>query len=364
VPAVKFKDTNGKTVTAPLTRSGDRCRVSSPVWYGQYTDADGGVQREPLCENKAAAEQMLNDLVRKAALGKAGIRDPFEHHHKRPRAEQLVDWEAFLHADGNAEKHVKQTVACVRRILDGCQFVFIADLSASAVQQFLASLRQKGRRAFRPLDPAREWWTKKELADILGVKPTAIPSLVKRHRLTAVEEGKARRFPLAMAEVLLALRAQGRSIKTSNLYLDGINAFCSWLVQDKRTGDNPLAHLSGGNVKVDRRHDRQTLSAEQLAVILEVALVSEKSFRGLSGRDRHALYLCATGTGFRAGDVGVLRPEWSSRPAITTWDRPWSGFHCSARRTILAPRRCRPRALMSLALPRHLHRQLTAGKKT
>jgi hypothetical protein len=56
------------------------------------------------------------------------------------------------------------------------------------------------------------------------------------------------------------LRTRGRSIKTSNLYLGAVKSFCAWLVQDRRTADNPLAHIEGGNVKLDRRHDRQTLS--------------------------------------------------------------------------------------------------------
>src|SRR2546428_5275000 len=46
-PAVRFKDAEGRNVTAPLTRKGDRCRVASPVWYGEYTDADGARQRVP-----------------------------------------------------------------------------------------------------------------------------------------------------------------------------------------------------------------------------------------------------------------------------------------------------------------------------
>jgi integrase/recombinase XerC len=81
-------------------------------------------------------------------------------------------------------------------------------------------------------------------------------------------------------------------------------------VRDRRTGENPLAHLEGGNVKLDRRHDRQTLTAEQLAAILAAAAASKKVFRGLGGRDRHALYLCAMGTGFRAGELASLLPEW------------------------------------------------------
>ena len=47
-------------------------------------------------------------------------------------------------------------------------------------------------------------------------------------------------------------RSRGRSIKTSNLYLDAIKGFLAWMVQDRRAADNPLAHLSGGNDPIPR----------------------------------------------------------------------------------------------------------------
>jgi integrase len=73
--------------------------------------------------------------------------------------------------------------------------------------------------------------------------------------------------------------------------------------------DNPLAHLSGGNVKLDRRHDRRPLSAEELHCVLGAAWKSDRAFRGLSGRDRHFLDLTAVYNGFRARELASLTPE-------------------------------------------------------
>jgi integrase len=147
------------------------------------------------------------------------------------------------------------------------------------------------------------------LAALLGVGPASVPSLVRRHRLEATGNTKARRYPRETAEALHALRCRGRSIKTSNLYLDALKGFTAWLVQDRRVADNPLAHLSGGNVKLDRRHDRRALPLDQLRAVLDAAVRSEVSFRGLSGADRHVLYLAACATGFRAEELACLRPE-------------------------------------------------------
>jgi hypothetical protein len=83
VPAVRFKGADGKAVTAPVIMkgkgAGQTCRVPSPNWYGRVNG-----ERVTLCTNTAAAEVMLADLARKAAMGKAGMGDPFEEHRNRP----------------------------------------------------------------------------------------------------------------------------------------------------------------------------------------------------------------------------------------------------------------------------------------
>src|SRR5262249_4676949 len=81
------------------------------------------------------------------------------------------------------------------------------------------------------------------------------------------------------------------------------------LGQARGMPDNPLSHLAGGNVKLDRRHDRRPLSAEELRRVLAMAEVSERNFRGLSGRDRRFLYLTAMCSGFRAGELASLTPQ-------------------------------------------------------
>src|SRR5262245_49743901 len=68
--------------TATDPRTGRKVRRASKKWYAQYVDAAGVRQRVPLSANKTAAQQMLNELVRKAELAKVGILDPFEVHSK------------------------------------------------------------------------------------------------------------------------------------------------------------------------------------------------------------------------------------------------------------------------------------------
>src|SRR5262249_58694196 len=124
-----------------------------------------------------------------------------------------------------------------------------------------------------------------------GSRPPPGPSRGRPPRWDARGKGKPRRYPRATAEALRALRSRGRRIKTSSLYLDAMKGFAAWLVQDRRAADNPLAHLSGGNVKLDRRHDRRALPLDELRAVLDAAAQSDVAFRGMSGPDRHLLYL-------------------------------------------------------------------------
>jgi site-specific recombinase XerC len=147
-----------------------------------------------------------------------------------------------------------------------------------------------------------------------------VGTAVRRHRLAASGAGKARRFPRATVEALLERLCRGASVETTNQYLSHLKAFCRWMVKDRRAGDNPLAHLAAGNVEVDRRHDRRELEAGELRRLLEVTRDSGRTFRGLAGADRYALYATACGTGFRASALASLTPESFDLDAVRSVD--------------------------------------------
>jgi hypothetical protein len=130
-PHARYK-ADGKTVLAPLTRNGERVRLKSEKWYGEYADRDGVVRRVPLSTDKTAAGQMLRELVGKSERGKAGLADPFEEQHARPLKEHLEDYRRHLEAEGNGAEHVRNTCAQIRRVLEGCKFTSIPDLLLQA----------------------------------------------------------------------------------------------------------------------------------------------------------------------------------------------------------------------------------------
>src|SRR5262245_56102674 len=145
-PHARFKE-DGKTVTAPLNRKGHRIRLLSAKWYGEYVDANGQTQREPLSTDKTAAGQMLAELVRKAELGKAGVSDPYAQHRKRPLREHLEDFRAALSAKGNSPDYVALVLGRLRALVEGRNWQTLRDISASQADEWIARQKTPGQPA-------------------------------------------------------------------------------------------------------------------------------------------------------------------------------------------------------------------------
>ena len=235
--------------------TGQPTRTMAQKWYGQYLetiiDAGGNQQQKlrriPLDANKGKAKAMLNEIVhkmeRKLAMAKAGIVNPFEDHAKRPLLCHLDDWEKVLKARDNTDEYVALKIARAKKIITACKFKVIADFSASRVEGCLADMRKDSPRC---------------------------------------------------------------GTQTSNHYLGAIKQFARWLVKDRRAAESVLAHLDGGNVELDRRHDRRDLSDAEL-LYLFASTRRARSIRRISGRDREMLYLTAVYTGLRASELHSLK---------------------------------------------------------
>jgi integrase/recombinase XerD len=108
-----------------------------------------------------------------------------------------------------------------------------------------------------------------------------------------------------VVEFLRELRETGKSAQTHNNYLASVKQFSRWLVRDRRIGFDSLAHISGQNVRLDRRHDRRALSSDEFNRLIQAAR-SGKTIEAIAGPDRAMLYVLAAWTGFRKGELGSL----------------------------------------------------------
>ncbi len=114
--------------------------------------------------------------------------------------------------------------------------------------------------------------------------------------------------PSAVQSAIQALRDDGLSLQTCNHYLRAIKQLSRWLWRDGRLREDTLAHLSGYNVKLDRRHDRRAMTDDELARLIDTAKQGP-IVGGMSGPERAMLYQLAVGTGFRANEIRSLTPE-------------------------------------------------------
>jgi integrase len=93
------------------------------------------------------------------------------------------------------------------------------------------------------------------------------------------------------------------SQKTKNYYLKAAQQYCRWMVQDGRSIDNPLKHLTVAKAQSEKR---AALEPEELRELLTHTEPTGTSY-SLTGRQRITVYRVAAETGFRASEIDSLK---------------------------------------------------------
>ena len=180
----------------------------------------------------------------------------------KPLSEHVNEYEAVLLARGRVAKHVKSVVMQIRRLVKMADFKGWHDVSASKVER-------------------------------------AISKLAEEEKL---------------------------SLQTLNFYLQATKQFCRWMVEDGRAEVNPLQKLKRQNVDTDRRHDRRTLSVDEVRWLLTAT--EEAPVRcNASGPERVLIYRLALETGLRAAEIHSLKKnsfDFDARPATVTVEAGYS----------------------------------------
>jgi integrase len=251
-------------------------RHQTKLWYIECRDHHRHVRRLPAFKDKAASESLGRQLEKLVSfrvsngvldpamlkwlesvpvdirnlLVRWGILEKDQATVGQPLRVHLADFLATLRSHGITEAHSKRVTNRARKVIEECGFVYWSQITASAVERFLATLRK----------------TKKV-------------------------EGKKEK--------------KGLSVQTSNFYLQSIKQFCKFMVMDGRAIQSPIAHLKALNIRVDRRHDRRALTLKELLHLLTKTADGE-AFDGITGPERSLLYRFAAETGLRAGEIRSL----------------------------------------------------------
>ena len=82
-------------------------------------------------------------------------------------------------------------------------------------------------------------------------------------------------------------QGEGRSLQTCNHHRNAIKSFAKWLYETHRIRENILRGVAGFNVKEDPRHERRTVSLDELRRLIEAAEAGEP-FKSMTGPMRRS----------------------------------------------------------------------------
>ncbi len=196
-----------KVRRVPYYPAADTGKKLSRKWYAVFVDYSEVLRRLPLFTDRKASEELARKVDRLNSIRAAGDTIPPDLSRylesmppgiltrlakwdivpasrmtaSKPLSEHVDDWYRSLLAKGTTGKQAELVKTRVNRIIDGCGFDYVGDISAAKVMQFTAALRE-------------------------GTRPV--------------------------------------SERTSNFYLGAMNQFCRWLVSDRRITENPMTGFS------------------------------------------------------------------------------------------------------------------------
>jgi integrase/recombinase XerD len=237
-------------------------------FYAVFSDHHMTLRRLPLFKDKKASQQAANAIEKlvshraagntmppeltafventlpaiRTTLAKWDILDPRRIQASKPLKEHLAAWEGALKAKGSTDGHVRQTLQRVRKVIDGCGFRFMSEISVGRVRTALARL-QEGEKGFNS--------------------------------------------------------------QTIKFYRSACRQFCNWAVREHRVAENPLLHLETPKTVSDRRHPRRAFTLVELQALIDTARRGPDRM-GMSGPERALLYRLAVETAFRANELRSL----------------------------------------------------------
>jgi integrase/recombinase XerD len=245
-PGVRWKGRGGKWVYGVVCEDNPaRCRVEAQNWYCYYTDSKGKRRSKKGYADKTATEAMLAQIVQREARIHAGFLPPEAASAPSAIPDLLAEFERHLADSGSGPRYARDRALYALRVLRAAGVTRVSELTPAKVVRAVAAVRED-----------------------LALSPL-----------------------------------------TAGYHLSATKQFTRWLALTRKS--EPTDHLSGLPCKLDTSRPtfvRRALPPATFEAFVETTRLSEAVVRGLSGVERHALYLTAASTGLRASELAALTP--------------------------------------------------------
>jgi integrase len=260
-------------------------RQHGEIWYFRYVDASGKQVERKGHWDKKTAQAMARKAEDEVAQVRSGLIDPrdvaYRAHEARPLTDHVADWQADLLARGFTAEHAGRASNRVRRLV-----AMMRGSDTALLDHCRVAPGERGEIAKKIVE---------------AIRPARLSDL-NREKI----QGAIARF-----------RDSGWSLQTCNHYRASIKAFAKWCYDTDRIRD-ALRGVKSFNVKEDRRHDRRTISLQELRKLIDAAHRGAPC-QGLSGPIRALCYRTAAATGLRFSELSSVKPEsfdWDA-PSVT-----------------------------------------------
>jgi integrase len=257
------------------------------TWTIEYSDENGDRHRKAGFTDKKATQALGVKLEQEAKEIKNGMGDrkamAYRDHEAKPLDEHMTLWAKSLEAKGATVKHVELFASRARRVVAIMMGAKLVDI-----------------------EPARN----SKHADLPKFEVALTKSVATARLSDLTADG--------VQDALATLKREGKALATCNHHRAAIKAFSKWCDDAGRAREDVLRGVTGFNAKEDRRHDRRTVSIEELHKLIEAAERGPVSW-GMTGGARALSYRLAAATGLRYSEIRSITPEsfdWEA-PSVT-----------------------------------------------
>lgn len=135
-PVARWTARGGRAIVAPLTTDGTRCRVTSPTWWVEYTDAHGTRRKSAGFRDRSATMALAARLEEQARDARAGVERP-DRDGQLHLTNHVPTFLASLRRKGDSVKHVATIDRQLRAACKGASLTTPATVDRDAVERWL-----------------------------------------------------------------------------------------------------------------------------------------------------------------------------------------------------------------------------------